>query len=142
MLKLSYKKWRLFSTEWEGKRLYSFVLLFLYNVLIFFFADDEAPFRMFPKEDAKVFPLTNGSLFSSLLSLPVDTPTSTQHPYHGPSFANGQKQCSYSTNRCMCFSIKLRFNSRKISLIHDDLIFYNIILWLDAILIFYTPLNQ
>ncbi|XP_047739127.1 uncharacterized protein LOC108671838 [Hyalella azteca] len=38
------------------------------------FKDGEAPFRLFPRDEAKLFPLTNGSLFSSLLSLPSDAP--------------------------------------------------------------------
>ncbi|XP_063872167.1 uncharacterized protein LOC135106789 isoform X2 [Scylla paramamosain] len=38
-------------------------------------AGAEGPFRLFPKEEVKSFPLTNGSLFSSLLNMNVDNPT-------------------------------------------------------------------
>ncbi|XP_047488452.1 uncharacterized protein LOC125038872 [Penaeus chinensis] len=36
--------------------------------------DGDGPFRLFPKEEVKSFPLTNGSLFSSLLNMSVDNP--------------------------------------------------------------------
>ncbi|KAK7069941.1 hypothetical protein SK128_012472, partial [Halocaridina rubra] len=36
---------------------------------------NEGPFRLFPKEEVKSFPLTNGSLFSSLLNMNVDNPS-------------------------------------------------------------------
>ncbi|XP_042220744.1 uncharacterized protein LOC121865426 [Homarus americanus] len=37
--------------------------------------DGDGPFRLFPKEEVKSFPLTNGSLFSSLLNMNVDNPS-------------------------------------------------------------------
>ncbi|KAK8740425.1 hypothetical protein OTU49_002901 [Cherax quadricarinatus] len=37
--------------------------------------DGDGPFRLFPKEEVKSFPLTNGSLFSSLLNMSVDNPS-------------------------------------------------------------------
>nr|XP_027231787.1 putative uncharacterized protein ENSP00000383309 [Penaeus vannamei] len=36
--------------------------------------DGDGPFRLFPKDEVKSFPLTNGSLFSSLLNMSVDNP--------------------------------------------------------------------
>ena len=51
----------------------------IYNIYVF--ADGDGPFRLFPKEECKVFPLTNGSLFPSLLTLPVDAAASPYTHY-------------------------------------------------------------
>ncbi|KAF2351348.1 hypothetical protein FHG87_017897 [Trinorchestia longiramus] len=55
------------------------------------FKDGEAPFRLFPKDDAKVFPLTNGSLFSSLLSLPVEAPPPPPISYASPTYRKDER---------------------------------------------------
>ncbi|CAL4114141.1 unnamed protein product [Meganyctiphanes norvegica] len=43
------------------------------------YEDGVGPFRMFPRDEVKSFPLTNGSLFSSLLNMNMDNP---QHQPH------------------------------------------------------------
>ncbi|KAK3879342.1 hypothetical protein Pcinc_016076 [Petrolisthes cinctipes] len=50
----------------------------------------EEPFRLFPKEEVKSFPLTNGSLFSSLLNMNVDNPSHIL-PNYRRGVANGMK---------------------------------------------------
>ncbi|XP_066950489.1 uncharacterized protein [Macrobrachium rosenbergii] len=52
--------------------------------------ESEGPFRLFPKEEVKSFPLTNGSLFSSLLNMNVDNPSQII-PSYRPGGASGLK---------------------------------------------------
>lgn len=52
--------------------------------------ENDGPFRLFPKEEVKSFPLTNGSLFSSLLNMNVDNP-SHMLPSYRPGGGAGLK---------------------------------------------------